>query len=292
VIKEIQARVMLSHIRQPDTWFGLKYNMNIYRGCQHQCIYCDSRSECYQIEDFSDVLVKVNAIELLKRELPSKRVKGMIGTGSMSDPYTPVEKTYNLTGQALELFALYRFPVHVITKSDLVLKDLDALVTINQTQANITFTVTTAADELAAKIEPGAPRPSARFGAMAKLAAHGIHTGVTLMPVLPFLEDNKENIREILRRASDSGATYVIASLGMTLRDRQRAYYYGKLDRLFPGVSNQYKARFGDRYSCAANNASALWEHFYALCEEYKLSTRFDSYRPGGPVFDQLPLFE
>jgi DNA repair photolyase len=292
VIKEIQARVMLSHVRQPDTWFGLKYNMNIYRGCQHQCIYCDSRSECYQIENFSDVLVKVNAIELLKRELPSKRVRGMIGTGSMSDPYTPVEKTYNLTGQALELFALYRFPVHIITKSDLVLKDLDTLVAINQTQANVTFTVTAADDDLAAKVEPGAPRPSARFEAMAELASHGIHTGVTLMPILPFIEDSKENIGEILRQASDSGATYVIASLGMTLRDRQRAYYYDRLDRLFPGVSDQYRARYGDRYSCPANEVGELWEHFHALCEAYKLSTRIDSYQPGGPVFDQLPLFE
>ncbi|MBN1122090.1 MAG: radical SAM protein [Anaerolineae bacterium] len=292
MIKEIQARVMLSHVRQPDTWFGLKYNMNIYRGCQHQCIYCDSRSECYQIENFSDVLVKVNAIDLLKRELPSKRVRGMIGTGSMSDPYTPVEKTYNLTGQALELFALYRFPVHIITKSDLVLKDLDTLVAINQTRANVTFTVTAADDDLAAKVEPGAPRPSARFEAMAKLAAHGIHTGVTLMPILPFIEDSKENIGEILRQASDSGVTYVIASLGMTLRDRQRAYYYDKLDRLFPGVRDRYRARYGDRYSCPANEVGELWEHFHALCEAYKLSTRIDSYQPGGPVFDQLPLFE
>ncbi len=291
MIKEIQARVMLSHVRQPDTWFGLKYNMNIYRGCQHQCIYCDSRSECYRIANFSDVLVKVNAIELLRRELPGKRVRGVIGTGSMSDPYTPVEKTYNLTGQALELFAMYRFPVHIITKSDLVLKDLDTLETINQTQANISFTLTTAAADLAVKVEPGAPRPSARFRAMAKLASHGIHTGVVMMPILPFLEDSKENIQNILKQASDSGATYVIASLGMTLRDRQRAYYYDKLDRLFPGVSDQYRARFGDRYSCPANDVGELREHFQTLCETYHLSTRIDGYRPAGPVSTQLPLF-
>jgi DNA repair photolyase len=109
---------------QPDTWFGLKYNMNLYRGCQHQCIYCDSRSECYQIEDFSDILVKANAIELLRAELASKRVKGTIGTGSMNDPFMPLEKKINLTGRALEVIAEFRFPVHVITKSDLVLKDI------------------------------------------------------------------------------------------------------------------------------------------------------------------------
>src|SRR5512136_566636 len=123
LIHEIQAKVLIASVRQPDTWFGLKYNMNIYRGCQHQCIYCDSRSECYQIEDFNDVLVKINAIDLLRKELQRKRVIGTIGTGSMSDPYLPLEAKLNLTGQALQVIAEHRFAVHVITKSDLVLKD-------------------------------------------------------------------------------------------------------------------------------------------------------------------------
>ena len=127
MIKEITAKVLLNPVKQPDDWFGLKYNMNLYRGCQHQCIYCDSRSECYQIENFKDVLVKVNAIDLLRKELASKRVKGTVGTGAMQDPYTPSEARLNMTGQALEVIAQFRFPVHVITKSDLVLRDLDTL---------------------------------------------------------------------------------------------------------------------------------------------------------------------
>ena len=133
--------------------------MNIYRGCQHQCIYCDSRSECYQIENFQDVLVKTNAVELLEKELPRKRVKGMIGTGSMSDPYLPAERQYNLTGRALEVIARHRFPVHIFTKSDLVLRDLDTLKAINQMRAVVSFTITTPHDQLAKKLEPGCHFP-------------------------------------------------------------------------------------------------------------------------------------
>ena len=127
MIKDIRAKVLLNTVRQPDDWFGLMYNMNLYRGCQHQCIYCDSRSACYQIENFSDVLVKANAIQLLRHELSRKRVKGTIGTGSMNDPYMPIEAQRKLTRQALQVIAEYRFPVHIITKSDLVLRDLDIL---------------------------------------------------------------------------------------------------------------------------------------------------------------------
>lgn len=290
LIKEIKARVMLSHVKQPDTWFGLKYNMNVYRGCEHQCIYCDSRSLCYQIEDFSNVLVKVNAVELLENELARKRVKGVIGTGSMSDPYTRAERHYNLTGQALKVIARYRFPVHIITKSDMVLKDLDTLVEINLVHALVSFTVTTADDDLASKVEPGAPRPSARFEAMAALAAEGIHTGVVMMPVLPFIEDSEENIAGIVGRAAESGAMYIIPSFGMTLRDRQRAYYYDQLDRHFPGLRERYEQQFGDRYCAPINNADRLWGLFNELCDRYGIATEVIRYVPEKQA-TQLPLF-
>jgi DNA repair photolyase len=159
MIKQIMAKVLLSRVKGPDPWFGFYYNMNLYRGCEHRCIYCDSRSECYRIENFHDLLVKVNAIDLLKKELASKRVKGTIGTGSMNDPYTPTEARLNMTGQALEVIAQYGFPVHIITKSDLILKDLDTLRKINCVGAAVSFTITTADDELAKKVEPYAPLP-------------------------------------------------------------------------------------------------------------------------------------
>jgi DNA repair photolyase len=281
MIKEIQAKVLLSHVKQPDTWFGLKYSMNLYRGCQHQCIYCDSRSECYQIEHFNtEVLIKANAIELLRKELASKRVKGTIGTGSMNDPYMPLEAEVNLTGRALEVIAQFGFPVHVMTKSSLVLRDLDTLCQINAHFAAVSFTITTADDALAAKLEPGAAPVSERFRAMRVLADHGIHTGVSMMPILPFIEDNEDNIRQIVAQARDHGAAYIIPSFGMSLRDRQRAYYYDRLDRLFPGLRQRYEHTFGGQYHCAVPDADRLARVFNELCERYGIATRMRQYEP------------
>jgi DNA repair photolyase len=283
MIHEVTAKTLLSSAKQPDAWFGIKYTMNLYRGCQHQCIYCDSRSECYQIENFADVIVKVNAIDLLKKELPRKRVKGTIGTGSMSDPYLPLEATRRLTAQALEVIAEQQFPLHALTKSDLVLRDLETLRAISRVYAAISFTITTAADDLGKKIEPGAPLVSRRFAAMAQLAEAGLLTGVLLMPVLPFIEDNPANITAIVTRAKACGATYILASFGMTLRDRQRAYYYAQLDRLFPGLRPQYERQFGNRYSASARNARRLAQIFTETCERHGLATRMPFYEPAPP---------
>ncbi|MDY7080061.1 MAG: radical SAM protein [Chloroflexota bacterium] len=290
MIKEIQAKVLLSHVKQPDTWFGLKYSMNLYRGCQHQCIYCDSRSECYQIENFdSEILVKANAIELLRKELASKRVKGTIGTGSMNDPYMPLERKVNLTGQALKVIAQFGFTVHILTKSDLVLRDMDTLGEISERYAAVSFTITTTNDELAKKLEPGASLVSDRLKAMRVLADHGIYTGVTLMPVLPFIEDNQQNITQIVQQAHEHGAAYIISSFGMTLRNRQRVYYYDRLDRLFPGLRRKYERRFGDQYHCAANDAEQLTRLLYTLCDRYGIATHITPYRP--ETATQLSLF-
>jgi DNA repair photolyase len=281
MIKEITAKTILNPVKQPDTWFGLKYNMNLYRGCQHRCIYCDSRSLCYDIDGFDkEILVKVNAVDLLRDALPRKRVVGTIGTGSMNDPYMPVEKRYNLAGQALEVIAENRFPVHVITKSNLVLKDIDTLVDINQVFAAVSFTVTTADDEQCRFVEPLSPRTSQRFTAMRALADRGIHTGVTLMPILPFIEDNEENITAIVEKAADSGASYIVPSLGMTLRDRQRSYYYDKLDKHFPGVREQYVKKFGGDYFAPANQLDSLYRHLEELAYKYKIPLQMPLFKP------------
>ena len=280
MIKEITARVLLSAAPHPDPWFGIKYTMNLYRGCQHQCIYCDSRSQCYQIENFGDVLVKTNAVELLRQELPRKRVKGTIGTGSMNDPYMPLEDERRLTAQALMVIAEHRFPVHVLTKSDRVLRDLETLREIGRVYAAVSFTITAAEDELSKRVEPGAPPSSRRFQAMQVLAANGILTGVTMMPILPFIEDTEENIAGIVVRARDAGARYILPAFGMTLRDRQRAYYYLQLDRLFPGLREKYERRYGDRYECPDPNARRLEMIFRELCDRYGLFTRMPLYTP------------
>ena len=296
MIKEIQAKTLLVRVKGPDDWFGLYYNMNLYRGCQHQCIYCDSRSECYQIEDFEhDVLVKANAIELLGRELVGKRVIGTIGTGSMNDPYMPLEAQIRLTRRALEVIAGSGFPVHVITKSDMVQRDIDLLEEIGRkTYAAVTFTVTTAEDALSKRLEPGAPVSSRRLAALQALRERGILAGVALMPVLPYIEDSEENIRAIVRQAQSAGAQYILPAFGMTLRDRQQSYYYAKLDLLFPGLRPRYEQAFGERYSAPARNARHLGQVFAEMCEKIGMATRIPAFAPQKRLRaekSQLPLF-
>lgn len=272
IIREIQAKTILSSVPQPDPIFGLKYNLNLYRGCQHQCIYCDSRSACYQIEDFNhEVLVKANAPELLEKELSRKRVKGTIGTGSMNDPYMPLEAERNLTGRVLRIIAKHGFGVHIITKSNLVLRDKAVLQEIAKVYAAVTFTITCVDDELSKKLEPGALASSARFQAIQTLADSGIYTGISLMPVLPFIEDDEENLVGIVRRAAEAGAKYIIPWFSVTLRDRQRDYFYERLDVLFPGMRERYERAYGERYGCEPLNKNRLWSCFQLACREADL---------------------
>jgi len=280
MIKEIHAKTILNHVKQPDPYFGLKYNMNLYRGCQHQCIYCDSRSECYQIENFADIHVKINAIDLLEDVLPRKRVRGTIGFGSMNDTYMPVERKYQLTRQALEVIRKHQFPIHIITKSDLVLRDIDLLSEIKNTFAAVSFTITTTDDTLSKKLEPGAPPSSARFKAMRALAASGIHTGVTMMPILPFIEDTVENIIDLVEMAHAAGAAYILPWFGMSLRTGSRDYYYDKLDQLFPGVRRQYVQQYGWRYECNSPNWRELDEVFQKLVCQYGITNRMPVFTP------------
>ncbi|MFH2104441.1 MAG: radical SAM protein [Chloroflexota bacterium] len=281
-VKQIQAKTLLARVKGTDDWFGLYYNMNLYRGCQHQCIYCDSRSECYQIEDFNgEVLVKANAIELLRKELKGKRVIGTIGTGSMNDPYMPLEAELQLTRRALEIIAEAGFPVHTITKSDLVRRDLDLFAAIQErTYAAVTFTLTTADDDLARKLEPGAPAPSRRLEALREFSQAGVLTGVTLMPVLPFIEDHLEDIRRVVHLAAENGAGYIIPSFGMTLRDRQREYYYRKLDIHFPGLRTRYEQAFGGQYFAPAQELPRLEAGLGEFCRQYGIPTRMPVFLP------------
>jgi len=275
VIREIRAKTLLSRVSGIDTWFGLDFGMNLYRGCQHHCIYCDSRSLCYGNDRFDeDVLVKANAIDVLRNELRRKRKRGIIGTGSMSDPYMPAEERHRLTEGALEAIAEYGFGVHVITKSTLVLRDMALLQRISRgSTAAVSLSITTIDDKLAHRVEPGAPPSSERFLALRALANAGIEARVALMPVLPFLEDSPDNVRAIVLRAKECGVRAIVAFFGVTLRDRQRAHFYARLDESFPGVRAQYEARYGDRYVCASPDGDALRVQFEALCAKHGIRT-------------------
>jgi DNA repair photolyase len=185
-----------------------------------------------------------------------------------------------MTRRALELALHYRFPVHLITKSDLVLRDIDLLSQIKETYAAVSFTITTVDDDLARKIEPGAPPSSARFSAMKILAEHGILTGLTMMPILPFIEDTTENIAGLVEMAQDAGARYVLPWFGMSLRTGSRDYYYDKLDQLFPGIKGQYIRQYGGRYECNAPNWRELDEVFQKLVYKYKIATQMPFFTP------------
>ncbi len=275
VIQEIRAKTLLSRVSGIDTWFGLDFGMNLYRGCQHRCIYCDSRSECYKNDRFDeDVLVKTNAIEILRDELRRKRARGVIGTGSMNDPYMPLESETRLAARALEAIGDHGFGAHVITKSTLVLRDVGLLQRIaRRSTAAVSLTLTTLDDDLARRIEPGAPPPSDRLRALRELASAGIEARVALMPVLPFLEDSWDSVRAIVEHAHEAGVRAIVASFGVTLRDRQRDYFYARLDEHFPGQRAKYAARYGDRYVCDAPGGEDLRARFEALCAERGIRT-------------------
>lgn len=287
----IESKSILSKLKDaPDPFFGLTYNMNLYRGCQHQCIYCDSRSKVYGIGDLAHIRVKKNALELLDKALTRRLPKATIGTGSMNDPYMPIEKNELLTRKALEKIAERHFPVHVITKSDLVLRDADIIKEISKLYSSVSFTITTSDDELSKKTEPAAPVSSIRFKALEELAKQGIYTGIVLTPVLPFITDNEENINKIVNRAKDTGASYILCWMGMTQREGQREYFHQKLDEHFPGIRQKYEQQFGSNYECAANDSKRLYNKYLELMLKLNIPTQMKHFTDRKPV--QLDLFE
>lgn len=285
----INAKTIVSKYVKDNLWFGINYNMNIYKGCCHGCIYCDSRSECYHIDNFDKVRAKENSIQIIRSDLKSKRRAGIIGTGAMSDPYNPFESELMLTRNALEEIDKFKFGIAIATKSDLVTRDIDILNRIKEhSPVLIKMTITTFNDELCEKIEPNVCTTSKRFDAIKSLSDNGIFTGILLMPILPFINDNEENIINIVRKAHECGAKFVFAyGMGLTLRQNQRDYYYEQLIKLFPdkNLVQKYKAAFGNSYECSSFNSKKLWCLFKAECERlgilYKMEDIISAYKSG-----------
>lgn len=293
----IPAKTIVTKTKS-NAWFGTDYNMNIYRGCNHGCIYCDSRSDCYQVKNFDQVRAKENALMIIRDDLRRKVRTGVIGTGSMSDPYNPFEAQLCLTRHALELVDAFSFGVAIDTKSTLLLRDADILSSIKEHSPVLCkVTITTADDTLAKKLEPGAASSSERFDMIEALTRQGIFAGVLLMPVLPWLEDSQENILAIVRRAHEAGARFIYAFFGMTLRDNQREWYFDRLNHLFPGedLPQRYISRYGSQYTCHSPKAGALWKLFAAECERYgilyKMNDIVHAYRRSYEI-TQLNLFD
>ena len=238
--------------------------MNLYRGCTHGCIYCDSRSEVYNMDhDFEDIEVKQNSLELLKKEL-IKKTPSMIGTGAMTDPYVPLESHLKYLRRALEMIYKYGFGFTCITKSDLVLRDLDLLLKINEkSKAVVQMTLTTADDELSSILEPNVCTTSRRVEVLKKLSDAGIPTIVWLCPILPYINDTEENINRIIDYCIEANVKGILCfGMGLTLRDGNREYFYSKLDENFPGLKETYIKKYANSYSLPSPDEGKLMDIF------------------------------
>jgi DNA repair photolyase len=289
IIKEIEAKSILRKQKRVDSWFVSCYGMNLYRGCTHNCVYCDGRAEKYQVEgEFGrEVVVKKNAIDLLRRELdpsrkrkPFKRGFVMVG-GGVCDSYQPAEKTYQLTRQALQLLHDHTFPVHMLTKSTLIERDLDLLTAINaQNRAIVSMSFSSVDDDISAIVEPGVPSPTKRLNTLAKFKQKGFACGMFLMPVVPFITDTPEQIDKSLRKAKEVGLDYVIFG-GMTLKDgRQKDYFIKVLEQHYPHLINEYHVIYpGDKYGGAIPRYyQSINQIFHSLARTYHIPKRIPAH--------------
>lgn len=267
----IEAKQIVSKTKN-DQWFGTDFNMNLYRGCHHGCIYCDSRSTCYHLEDFDRVRGKKEALEKLKRELSGKRSTGVIGTGAMSDPYNRFEASEQLTRGALEIIRDNHFGVAIATKSALVARDAAILSEISP--VIVKMTITTYDETLCRLIEPSVSATQERFEAIKVLSDAGVFTGVLMMPILPFINDTEENISRIVETAAAMGAKFVYPAFGVTLRDGNREYLYQAFNRIDPNLTLKYQQTFGNQYYCESPNSKQLANTFKKLVKEYGLYSK------------------
>ena len=255
-------------------------SMNIYRGCLHGCIYCDSRSRCYQFTHaFEDIEVKQNAPELLDEALRKKRKRCMIGTGSMCDPYIPLEKDLRIMRRCLEIIERHDFGATVITKSDLVLRDIDIFSRINRKSKSVLqMTLTTYDDALCKIIEPGVCTSNRRFEVLCRFRDEGIPTVVWFSPILPFINDTLENVEGIMDFCVRAGVKAVICfGMGLTLREGNREYFYAALDKHFPGLKNRYIKSFGNQYECSSPDTNRLMLRLSEICKKNNIMLGVDS---------------
>jgi DNA repair photolyase len=277
---------------------GPNNNYNVYRGCTHGCIYCDSRSKCYQIEGvFEDILVKTNAPDLARMELSKKRRQIMVSSGSMCDPYMPIEAELKLSRQVLEIVLATGHGAGFLTKNVLALRDIDLMEQIDkQAKAIACFTLTTVDDELAKKIEPQASLPSERLEALRCYAERGITTGVWMTPLLPFITANAANIEAIVAACALIHVKYILAfDIGTTMREGSREYFYAQLDRLYPGLKKRYQQTYGLTYICLAPEHEFLWSVFESACDRHGIICRHHEISKIWEIpcrQEQLSLFE
>ncbi|MFI3327110.1 MAG: radical SAM protein [Clostridia bacterium] len=287
------------HFKEYKSILSPKNSMNIYRGCTHGCIYCDSRSKCYQINhDFEDIEIKKDAPQQLEREIIKRRKPCIISTGAMTDPYMPLEKEINYTRSCLEVIEKHSFGVCVLTKSDLVLRDLDILKKINEkSKAVVQMTLTTFDENLCKILEPNVCTSKKRFETLKILKENGIPTVVWLDPILPFINDTEENLRGILNYCITAKVYGIICfGMGLTLREGNREYFYKNLDKYFPNMKENYQRKYGFSYDVTSDNHKYLMKIFKEECRKHGIETNIDNifqylnYYP--EKYEQLSFFE
>ena len=289
-METLRAKHLLTPVHgSMEDFFYADWNMNIYRGCAHGGIYCDSRSVCYQIDRFDTVQPKENAIDLLDDELCSKRSSGVITMGSMSDPYNPLERELCYTRRALELIRRHSIGAAFTTKSALCARDADLLADISRNAPVCArLTVTCANDDLCRRIELRVSASSERFQAMRTLADHGVFTGTWLNPLQPYITDTEENIRRIVQMTADAGGRFVVCFFGMTLRTGNREHYYSALEKSFPGVRDKYLREYGNTYELTVPDADRLYDSFCEECTKRGVHWRFSDINR--EMFARMPV--
>ncbi len=277
------------HFKEAKAILSPTNGMNLYRGCTHGCIYCDSRSKCYNMDhDFEDIEVKINAPELLEAALRKKRKKCMIGTGAMCDSYMHIETELRHTRKCLELIHQYGFGLSIQTKSSRILRDLDLLKGINQkAKCVVQITLTTYDESLCKIIEPYVSTTRERFEVLKTMRDNRIPTVVWLDPILPFINDTADNLRGLLDYCIEAKVYGIICfGMGLTLRDGNREYFYSKLDERFPGLKQKYQKKYGLSYECKSNNDKELRAIFRSACKKHGIVSNNDE------IFKYLRTFE
>jgi len=271
-----RARSMVNKLKHTDSWFWVEYSINPYRGCEHRCVYCDARANQYGLSETFDqtVFVKENAVAVLEKQLP-KLKRGIVATGGVCDAYQPAETKYRITRQVLEALSRYGFAVEVVTKSDLVLRDLELLQEINESSwAGVLFTITTFDPQIASLFEPYPPSPKRRLAALERVAEAGLTAGVMMCPLLPGISDDGEHIEEVVRRAKEAGAQFVLHG-GLTLKPGvQRDRYFEALELHYPRLVSQYEELYGKGYSPDDEYARQVGQRARALCHKHGLPDR------------------
>jgi DNA repair photolyase len=277
------------HYKEVKGILSQNNGMNIYRGCTHGCIYCDSRSKCYNMDhDFEDIEVKSNAPELLEVALRKKRKMCMIGTGSMCDPYMHIEEQLNHTRKCLQIIEKYGFGLSIQTKSNRILRDLELLKGINRkSKCVVQITLTTYDESLCKIIEPAVSTTIERFEVLKIMRDNGIPTVVWLDPILPFINDSEENLRGLLDYCIEAKVYGIICfGMGLTLREGNREYFYDKLDKHFPGLKEKYKKKYGYSYEIRSDNNEKLMNIFYRECKKHGIVCNNDE------IFKYMHTFE